>query len=274
MNIQELEKKTEVTRQNIRFYERKGLLHPNRNASNNYREYTEEDVKILQNIRLLRKLDVSIEDIRDVLEGNTRLDTLMEKHLEELKARQQELEAGISICQKLLHTELAALNTDAVLREMETLEEKGGKFMSIIHDYKLYAKAEQKRSFTFVPDNMALTPAEFSEALFKYADENDLDLVITKESMYPVFEINGVEYTASRRFYRFEARIHCKMTHPEELERDLWSVSQNRRKWFRMAGACLIPAALILYFISVSGDLVLGLLMSVCMVPLLLWIYR
>ncbi|MDE7318096.1 MAG: MerR family transcriptional regulator, partial [Lachnospiraceae bacterium] len=43
MNIQELEKRTGITKQNIRFYERKGLLCPKRNTANNYREYTEED---------------------------------------------------------------------------------------------------------------------------------------------------------------------------------------------------------------------------------------
>ena len=79
MNIQELEKKTGITKQNIRFYERKELLHPNRNTANNYREYTEEDVTTLQKIRILRKLDVSIEDIREVLDGRIPLDQLMER---------------------------------------------------------------------------------------------------------------------------------------------------------------------------------------------------
>lgn len=274
MNIQELEKRTGITKQNIRFYERKELLHPKRNSVNNYREYTEEDVTTLQNIRILRKLDVPIEDIREVLEGRTHLDQLMERHLKLLEERQQELQAGISICKMLLHTKLQTLDTGAVLQEMEEMEEKGGKFMSIIHDYKQFAKAEQKRTFTFVPDNMALTPAEFSEALFQFADENNLNLVITKESMYPVFEIDGVEYTARRRFYRFEARIHCTMTHPEDLDGDLRSVSEKRRKWFRVITAYTIPLLLLLYFIFVSGSLALGLLMGICLIPLLLWVYR
>ena len=275
MNIQELEKKTGITKQNIRFYERKELLHPNRNTANNYREYTEEDVTTLQKIRILRKLDVSIEDIREVLDGRIPLDQLMEKHLKTLKERQQELQAGISICKKLLHKELHTLNVDAVLQEMEGIEKKGGKFMSIIHDYRLFVKTEQKRSFSFVPDNMALTPAEFSEALFQFADENGLDLVITKESMYPVFTINGLEYTAKRRFYRFEARIHCTMTHPEELEDGQQEViSEKRRKWFRIGTSCLLPAFLLFYFIFVSESLMLGLFMSACLIPMTIWSFR
>lgn len=56
MNINELERLTGITRQNIRFYEKKGLLYPKRNPENNYREYTEEDVTTLKTIKLLRKL--------------------------------------------------------------------------------------------------------------------------------------------------------------------------------------------------------------------------
>ena len=143
--------------------------------------------------------------------------------------------------------------------------------MMIVDDYKKLAEAERKRKFSFVPNNMALTPAEFSEALFEYARENNLDLVITKESMYPVFEIDGVEYTAVRRFGRFGACIRCTMTHPEELEEELKGVPEGRRKWFRICGTCLIPAALFLYFIAVSGSVALGLLMGVCLIPLLAW---
>lgn len=37
MNINELERLTGITKQNIRFYEKKELLHPARNSINNYR---------------------------------------------------------------------------------------------------------------------------------------------------------------------------------------------------------------------------------------------
>lgn len=274
MTIQELERKTGITKQNIRFYEKKGLIHPKRNDSNNYREYTEEDQNTLKTIRILRKLDVSIEDIRETLEGRTALEDLMQRHLEELEERKKELQAGIGICRKLAHTKLSALNTEAVLMEMEKMEAQGGKFMSIINDYKKYVKAERKRTFSFVPDNMALTPAEFSEALFQYADENNLNLVITKESMYPIFEIDGIEYTAERMFYRFGASIRCKMTHPEELEEELHDVPVRSRKWFRILGTGLLPAGLLIYFIAVSGDLFLGLIMGICLIPLMLWIFQ
>ena len=71
MNIKEAEEETGITRQNIRFYEKKGLIQPERNKENDYRQYSEEDIKRLKTIKMLRKLDFPVEDIKEVLEGNT-----------------------------------------------------------------------------------------------------------------------------------------------------------------------------------------------------------
>lgn len=52
---------------------------------------------------------------------------------------------------------------------------------------------------------------ENTDALLVYANENNLNLTITKAGMYPEFEIDGVEYTASRRIGRFGAVVQCTM---------------------------------------------------------------
>ena len=43
----------------IRFYERKGLINPDRGEDNKYRDYSLEDIECLKQIVLLRKLDMS-----------------------------------------------------------------------------------------------------------------------------------------------------------------------------------------------------------------------
>ncbi|MBP3486174.1 MAG: MerR family transcriptional regulator, partial [Oscillospiraceae bacterium] len=58
MKIREVERLVGVSRVNIRFYEREGLLAPARNSANGYRDYSEADVERLKQIKLLRKLDV------------------------------------------------------------------------------------------------------------------------------------------------------------------------------------------------------------------------
>ena len=50
-------------KKNIRFYEEQGLLQIER-AENGYREYHQKDVIRLQEIKLLRKIDISIEEMR------------------------------------------------------------------------------------------------------------------------------------------------------------------------------------------------------------------
>ena len=87
MNIKELERRTGITKQNIRFYERKGLLNPVRNEGNNYREYVEEDVKTLEVVKILRKLDMSIEDIHRILQKEVELDVAVKEHLDVLREK-------------------------------------------------------------------------------------------------------------------------------------------------------------------------------------------
>ena len=73
MTIADVESRTGLTRANIRFYEREGLLHPER-QENGYRNYTEANVETLLKIKLLRKLSVSLEDIRAIQAGQLSLD--------------------------------------------------------------------------------------------------------------------------------------------------------------------------------------------------------
>ena len=64
MKIYQVEELVGITKKNIRFYEDQGLLSPKRNPENDYREYSLEDVRVLEKIKLLRKLSVPIDQIR------------------------------------------------------------------------------------------------------------------------------------------------------------------------------------------------------------------
>ena len=276
MNINELENLTGVTKQNIRFYEKKGLLHPKRNSLNNYREYTGEDLRILQVIKMLRKLDMPLEEIHQILEEEIPIGTAIQKHLADLVRKKSELASCINICKGLCDARLETLDVDRVLLEMDEIEKKGGFFMSIVNDYKQIMKEEKVRSFTFRPDTMVMNSKEFTEALLAYADENNLHIYITKEGMYPVFTIDNVEYTAERVIGRFGAVVYCTMTHPEEITDT--NISNWKRRLFRLVNVNALAAALFL-FILLSGfatgrDIWLSVWMSVCLIPILVWIFK
>ena len=69
MKIYQVEELVGITKKNIRFYEEQGLLNPKRNPENDYREYSLEDVRVLEKIKLLRKLSIPIEEIRLLQKG-------------------------------------------------------------------------------------------------------------------------------------------------------------------------------------------------------------
>lgn len=70
-NINEVAKLFNITTNKIRFYEKKGLIRPFREADNEYRKFTDEDIFMLQAILLYRCIGLSIDDIKDIFKDNT-----------------------------------------------------------------------------------------------------------------------------------------------------------------------------------------------------------
>lgn len=242
MTIKELETMTGVTKQNIRFYEKKGLLKPGRNPENDYREYTEKDVEQLRRVKIFRMLDMPIEEIKKLLDREIPMEDVMKQHLLHLAEEEQHLKDAMEICRLLQNRDLETMDANQILSRMSEIEKQGGTFKTIIDDYKKVAAAERMKTFSFEPDLFVRNKREFTEALFQYAEEQNLNLVVTKESMYPVFEIDGVEYTATRNYGRFGAVIRCEMTHPEEAEAlDVPEKNRQRYKWlYRMIGPTIL----------------------------------
>ena len=92
MKINEVEAAVGVTKKNIRFYEEEGLISPSREPGNGYRSYSQADVERLRRIKLLRKLDVPLAEIREMLEGQRTLAEGMSQQLERLRSRRADLE--------------------------------------------------------------------------------------------------------------------------------------------------------------------------------------
>ena len=83
MKINEVEKMTGLTKKAIRLYEDRGLITVER-SENGYRDYSENDIKTLERIKLLRTAGVSITDIRLLFSGMISLDDIIEKRKKEI----------------------------------------------------------------------------------------------------------------------------------------------------------------------------------------------
>ena len=133
MKINEVEALAGIAKKNIRFYEEQGLISPRRNPENGYRDYGEEDVLVLRRIRLLRKLDVPIDEIRLMLSGSHTVGDGMRRHLISLERQQRNLQQAMELCQELAYQDIpiSQLDTESLLTRMETLEQAGPSFHDV-----------------------------------------------------------------------------------------------------------------------------------------------
>ena len=132
MKIKQVEELVGITRKNIRFYEGQGLLNVER-AENGYREYHTADIARLQEIKLFRKMDISIEEMRALFEKRKSLQFCLEQHLGELERRREGLVKMQEMCERLIteHQSLDTLNAENCLEEIEQMEKEGARFMDV-----------------------------------------------------------------------------------------------------------------------------------------------
>lgn len=130
LKIKQVEELVGITKKNIRFYEEQGLLEVKR-AENGYREYSLNDVKRLQEIRLLRKLSISIEDMRQMFAGEKSLRSCLEYQVEEMERQKKNLLQIQNFCEELLNSEISldTLRASQCLEKIEQMEKEGTCFM-------------------------------------------------------------------------------------------------------------------------------------------------
>ena len=133
MKINEVEAAVGVTKKNIRFYEEEGLITPSREPGNGYRSYSQADVERLRRIKLLRKLDVPLAEIREMLEGRKTLAEGMALQLECLSTRRKDLNEAIGFCEMLEKdtVSLNELDVEQTLARLAAREEQGVTFVNI-----------------------------------------------------------------------------------------------------------------------------------------------
>ncbi len=142
MTIKEVEQRLEVPRATVRFYEKEGLIHPER-GENGYREYSEEDVISLKRIIILRKLGLSVSDIEDVLDGAKTMSEVVAGNISNLERQLEELKGALKVCQKLQDEgeEIDTLDVDKYWNVIEEEECKGNRFLDIAKDVAHFEKA-------------------------------------------------------------------------------------------------------------------------------------
>lgn len=145
MRVNEVEELLQISRANIRFYEKEGLLHPKR-SSNGYRCYSEEDVAVLKEIIIFRKLGLSLAEIRDVFEGKVSVLDALSSNTERLQEQIEELNGALEMCRCICKDQTADTEFDREKYWTMLLEgeKKGLKFMDMVNDYVAFEKRTLK----------------------------------------------------------------------------------------------------------------------------------
>lgn len=133
MKVNELEKILNISRANIRFYEKEGLLKPVR-KENNYRDYSEEEVLLLKKIIIYRKLGISIGDIKSIFEGSLSLDSAISQNISSINNEIAELNVAAKFCNEILKKNVTneTFDTEHFWNEITKQEVSGDKFNEFI----------------------------------------------------------------------------------------------------------------------------------------------
>ena len=236
MNTKQMEELTGITRQNIRYYERQGLLEPARDAGNAYRDYSDEDVRRLKLIKMLRMLDMPLKEIGQVLDGTLPLKEAAARQQEALLRQQKQIQAAVEVCANIRKEKSEAIDVDSYLDRMEHMAKSGSVFARIVDDYKQVAEEERQRQFSFYTDQPVNTAGRFEEELRKWAGEERRKFRMVRPGRYPEFTLDGVSYTAACTVEQDQetkeprTRIVCSREDDEKVKKE---VQKNRRAVFQ-----------------------------------------
>lgn len=91
MTTHEVEEMLSITKKTLIYYENEGLVKPARD-SNNYRNYSQEDVSRIKFILLLREMDVTIEEIKQIINDKKSIRDVLENKKDMIKKQHLDLE--------------------------------------------------------------------------------------------------------------------------------------------------------------------------------------
>jgi DNA-binding transcriptional MerR regulator len=119
IQIGELAKKTRITPRTIKHYEDKGLLKPFKKTRGGFRLYQNDEVKLVERIRQLKKAGFSLKEVKEMKE----IDGIVEENIFE-KVDDNELNKMIKFLQsQLIKTEERLDETIKVKKGLEEIIE-------------------------------------------------------------------------------------------------------------------------------------------------------
>ncbi|WP_082233140.1 MerR family transcriptional regulator [Halobacillus massiliensis] len=103
--VSQLAKISGVSGRTLRYYDQIGLLKPHRMNSTGYRIYSQKEVDLLQQILFYRELEISLEDIMDIIHNPDFEPTVaLKSHYHQLKEKRTRLDKIIATVEKTIES--------------------------------------------------------------------------------------------------------------------------------------------------------------------------
>lgn len=106
MKINEVEKQTGISCTNIRYYEQKELLVPQRASDNNYRVYSNDDIERLKQIKILRMIGISLSEIKEILDEKISLKDVISVRLNQITEEEENLATVKALCKNIVEQDM------------------------------------------------------------------------------------------------------------------------------------------------------------------------
>lgn len=150
MKINDVEQILGITKANIRFYEKEGLLTPCR-SENGYRDYSDSDIQRLKEIVIYRKLGIPVQQIAEILDGVLPLQDALETQIQALHTEISKLNGALMLCREIKAENSSVLDTKRYWELLRQQEHQGLKFHSIVKDYAVFMEPTINRYLIHVP---------------------------------------------------------------------------------------------------------------------------
>lgn len=183
MLIKEVCTQCGLTRKAVEYYEEQGLINPV-TLENGYRDFSADNIERLKKTAILRRLNLSIEEIKEVLNNPSsdvlqRLSHQKDLELEREKVKQNLLEQlSVSGNFNKIRTELNLIEQNKTITEklLDIFPGYYGRFISLHFSSFLnepITTVSQQRAFDEIVEFLDNVPSlVFPEDLYKYLDEN------------------------------------------------------------------------------------------------------
>ena len=190
MKIKEVEERTGINANTIRYYEEVALVIPKRNEDNDYREYDQKDIDKLLEIKFLRNLQMPIKTIKELLTDSISLNSAITKTLTDLEKQKDKLETSIDLLNVLINEK--STSTEPFTNKVFDYQKPHPIINFIDNIHNQFSRYLPILRFGFLPQEGINSTSDFIFELVTYAKNEDKKLEIIKGSMHPIIRLNDV----------------------------------------------------------------------------------